>query len=621
MKTVMKGMAKYSYIYGVLIMWVCCTGSYAQWKPAGNRIVTEWAAQVDVSNVLPEYPRPLMERAEWINLNGLWQYAILPSGKAMPKTYDGEILVPFAVESALSGVEKELGENNELWYQRTFSVPSRWKGQRVLLNFGAVDWKTTVWVNETKVGEHCGGFTPFAFDITQALRKGENEVVVRVWDPTDKGKQARGKQVNTPGHIWYTSVSGIWQTVWLEPVPERAIENIRTTPDIDGGKLTVETTVNTPKTNDRIEVKVLDGNKVIASGSALNHTSVEIPMPTDCKLWSPDSPSLYDLEISFYADGKLQDKVKSYTAMRKFSTRRDEKGYMRLQLNNKDIFHFGPLDQGWWPDGLYTAPTDEALCYDIEKTKELGFNMIRKHLKVEPARWYAHCDRLGMIVWQDMPNGDKNQDWQYKQFYYGPEMVRTSESEAIYRKEWKEVMDCLYSYPCIGVWTPFNEAMGQFKSVEIADWTKKYDPTRPVNPASGGNYFPCGDILDLHSYPKPVMFLFDADRVNVIGEFGGIGMALKGHLWNEDRNWGYGDLKGKEEATEEYLKYANRLKELSALGLCGAVYTQTTDVESEINGLMTYDRKVVKMNADALQKVNSEVCRCLDNPLSTKSSR
>ena len=293
---------------------------------------------------------------------------------------------------------------------------------------------------------------------------------------------------------------------------------------------------------------------------------------------------------------------------------------MRLQLNNKDIFQFGPLDQGWWPDGLYTAPTDEALCYDIEKTKELGFNMIRKHLKVEPARWYAHCDRLGMMVWQDMPNGDKNQDWQYKQFYYGPEMVRTSESEAIYRKEWKEVMDCLYSYPCIGVWTPFNEAMGQFKSVEIADWTKKYDPTRPVNPASGGNYFPCGDILDLHSYPEPVMFLFDADRVNVIGEFGGIGMALKGHLWNEDRNWGYGDLKGKEEATEEYLKYANRLKELSALGLCGAVYTQTTDVESEINGLMTYDRKVVKMNADALQKVNSEVCRCLDNPSPAKSS-
>lgn len=611
----MKEKSKYSYIYGVLILLVCCTNSYAQWKPVGNRIVSDWATQIDINNVLSEYPRPLMERTEWMNLNGLWKYAILPSGKAMPQVYDGDILVPFAVESALSGVGKELGENNELWYQRRFSVPSCWKGQRVLLHFGAVDWKTSVWINGIKLGEHCGGYTPFAFDITQALKKGDNEVVVRVWDPTDKGCQPRGKQVSNPGHIWYTPVSGIWQTVWLEPVPEYAIENIRTTPDIDGGKLTVETTVNCHNATDRIEVKVLDGNKVIAFGSALNHASVEIPMPADCKFWTPDSPALYDLEVSFYVNGKLQDKVKSYTAMRKFSTRRDAKGYMRLQLNNKDIFHFGPLDQGWWPDGLYTAPTDEALRHDIQKTKELGFNMIRKHLKVEPARWYAHCDRLGIIVWQDMPNGDKNQDWQYKQFYYGPEMLRTSESEAVYRKEWKEIIDCLYSYPCIGVWTPFNEAMGQFKPVEIAGWTKEYDPMRPVNPASGGNYFPCGDILDLHSYPEPVMFLFDADRVNVVGEFGGIGMALKGHLWNEDRNWGYGDLKGKEEATEQYVKYANRLKELSALGLCGAVYTQTTDVESEINGLMTYDRKIVKMDADALRKVNREVCHCLNNSL------
>ncbi len=613
MKIKMKRTVKYQHIFSIVILLVYSTVSYAQWKPAGDRIMTEWGEQTDVGNVLPEYPRPLMERDEWMNLNGLWQYAILPAGKAVPQNYDGEILVPFAVESALSGVGKELGEANELWYQRKFSVPSRWKGKRVLLNFGAVDWKTTVWVNGIKAGEHCGGFTPFAFDITQTLKKGENEVVVRVWDPTDKGVQARGKQVSKPGHIWYTPVSGIWQTVWLEPVPERAIENIRTTPDIDGGRLTVETTVSSQRATDLIEVKVLDGNKVIASGSALNGTSVEIAMPSDFRLWSPDSPALYDLEISFYADGKLQDRVKSYTAMRKFSTCRDENGYMRMQLNNRDIFHFGPLDQGWWPDGLYTAPSDEALRYDIEKTKELGFNMIRKHLKVEPARWYAYCDRIGMIVWQDMPNGDRNQDWQYRQFYYGPDMVRTTESEATYRKEWKEVMDCLYSYPCIGVWTPFNEAMGQFKPVEIAEWTKAYDPTRPVNPASGGNYFPCGDILDLHSYPEPVMFLFDADRVNVIGEFGGIGMALKGHLWNEDRNWGYGDLKGKEEATAEYLEYANRLEELSALGLCGAVYTQTTDVESEINGLMTYDRKVMKMDAEALRKANSEVCRCLDS--------
>lgn len=611
MKIVMKEMAKYSYIYGVLIMWVCCTGSYAQWKPAGNRIVTEWAAQVDVSNVLPEYPRPLMERTEWVNLNGLWQYAILPSGKAMPKTYDGEILVPFAVESALSGVGKELGENNELWYRRTFSVPSHWKGQRVLLNFGAVDWKTTVWVNGTKLGEHCGGFTPFAFDITQALKKGDNEVVVRVWDPTDKGKQARGKQVSNPGHIWYTPVSGIWQTVWLEPVPERAIENIRTTPDIDGGKLTVETTVNNPKANDRIEVKVLDGNKVIASGSALNHTSVEIPMPADCKLWSPDSPSLYDLEISFYADGKLQDKVKSYTAMRKFSTRRDEKGYMRLQLNNKDIFHFGPLDQGWWPDGLYTAPTDEALLYDVQKTKDFGFNMIRKHIKVEPARWYTHCDRLGIIVWQDMPSGDRNPEWQNRRYFDGTEMKRSAESEAYYRKEWKEIMDCLYSYPCIGTWVPFNEAWGQFKTVEIAEWTKQYDPTRLVNPASGGNHYTCGDMLDLHNYPQPEMYLYDAQRATVLGEYGGIGLVLKDHLWEPNRNWGYVQFNSSKEVTDEYVKYADMLYQMIKRGFSAAVYTQTTDVEVEVNGLMTYDRKVIKLDEKRVKEINTRICNSL----------
>ncbi len=600
------------HLCAALVMLLCSTAANAVWKPAGERIATKWAEQIDVQNVLPEYPRPLMERDEWMNLNGLWDYAIRPAGESTPDSYDGEILVPFAVESSLSGVGKELGEANELWYRRTFSVPSRWKGQRVLLHFGAVDWKATVWVNGNEAGVHTGGYTPFAFDITEYLKKGRNELTVKVWDPTDKGVQARGKQVSKPGHIWYTPVSGIWQTVWMEPVPERSIEAVRTTPDIDRGTLTVETKVSNLGAGSTVEVKVLDGNRTVASASG--NGPLEIRMPEGFRLWSPDSPALYDLEILLYEDGQLKDKVKSYAAMRKYSIRTDEDGYRRMQLNNRDIFHFGPLDQGWWPDGLYTAPTDEALRYDIEKTKELGFNMIRKHLKVEPARWYTHCDRIGMIVWQDMPNGDRNQDWQYRRFYYGPSMVRTPESEATYRKEWKEVMDNLYSYPCIGVWTPFNEAMGQFNPVEIAEWTKEYDPTRPVNPASGGNYFPCGDILDLHSYPEPVMFLFDAECVNVIGEFGGIGMALKGHLWNEDRNWGYGDLKGKEEATSEYLGYAAKLKELSERGLCGAVYTQTTDVESEINGLMTYDRKVVKMDAEALRKANSEVCRCLDKP-------
>lgn len=611
----------------VLVTLFCCIDSSAQWKPAGDRIKTVWAEQIDVRNVLPEYPRPQMERSEWMNLNGLWQYAILPAGETGPESFDGEILVPFAVESSLSGVGRHPGEENELWYRRTFRLPAKWKGQRVLLHFGAVDWKATVMVNGVEVGEHCGGYTPFCFDITSSLRKGENEVTVKVWDPTDKGFQARGKQVSNPGHIWYSPVSGIWQTVWMEPVPQLHIENVRLTPDIDRGILCVQVSTDgsgkTPgkEKTGRIEVKVLDNGTEAASAGVCvtdcdskgEYTSIEVSMPEGFKLWSPDSPALYDLEIALYSDGKLQDKVNSYAAMRKFSTKKDENGYMRMQLNNKDIFHYGLLDQGWWPDGLYTAPSDEALRWDIEKTKELGFNTIRKHLKVEPARWYAHCDRLGMIVWQDMPNGDENREWNYRRFYYGPEMTRVPESEEIYRKEWKEVMDYLYSYPCIGVWIPFNEAMGQFKPVEIAGWTKEYDPTRSVNAASGGNYFPCGDILDLHSYPEPIMFLYDSEVANVIGEFGGIGMALQGHLWNEDRNWGYGDLKSRDEATEQFLQYARKLIELAGTGLCGAIYTQTTDVESEINGLITYDRRVVKMDAGSLRQINSAVSHCLDD--------
>ena len=362
---------------------------FAQWKPVGGRIMTEWAAKIDVENVLPEYPRPIMERADWINLNGLWNYAISPVGQAMPQSYDGRILVPFAVESSLSGVGKSLGEKNELWYQRQFSVPSKWKGHRILLHFGAVDWKADVWVNKVKVGQHTGGFTPFSFDITPALLNGENELIVKVWDPTDKGPQPRGKQVSKPGGIWYTPVSGIWQTVWLEPVPIRSIGNIKTTPDIDRNKLTVEVMTDHQMLSDKLEVKVLEGKQLVAVGSSVNGIPVEIAMPSDVKWWSPDSPFLYDMEICLYSENKLIDKVKSYTAMRKYSTKRDKNGIVRLQLNNKDLFQFGLLDQGWWPDGLYTAPSDEALVYDIQKTKDFGYNMIRKHIKVEPCLLYT----------------------------------------------------------------------------------------------------------------------------------------------------------------------------------------------------------------------------------------
>ena len=585
----------------------------AQWKPAGDRLKTRWASQIDVDNVLPEYPRPIMERSQWENLNGLWDYAILPVGKQTPTSFDGKILVPFAVESSLSGVQKRLGSENELWYQREFTVPSNWKNNRILLHFGAVDWKADVWVNDVKVGQHTGGYVPFSFDVTPALKSGANKMIVKVWDGTDQGYQPRGKQVNNPHGIWYTPVSGIWQTVWMEPVPEKYIENVKITPDIDKNIINVEAFINQPASSDRIEVKVMEGSRVVATGQSINNQPVEVSMPTNPRLWSPNDPFLYDLEVTVFNGSKQLDKVKSYTAMRKYSTKRDDKGIVRLQLNNKDLFQFGPLDQGWWPDGLYTAPSDEALRYDVVKTKDFGFNMIRKHVKVEPARWYMHCDRLGIIVWQDMPNGDRSPEWQMREYFTGAERLRSPESEANYRKEWKEIMDYLYSYPSIGVWVPFNEAWGQFKTQEIVEWTKQYDPSRLVNPASGGNHYHLGDMLDLHNYPQPEMYLYDGQRATVLGEYGGIGWANKEHLWEPDRNWGYVQFNSSNEVTNEYIKYAEQLKQMIRQGFSAAVYTQTTDVEVEVNGLMTYDRAVVKIDEGRVRKVNQEICNILND--------
>lgn len=589
------------------------TNIRAQWKPVGNRIVTPWTEKVDVTSVLPEYPRPIMERNEWKNLNGLWEYAITDVGKSCPKRFDGQILVPFAVESALSGVGKAVGKEKELWYCRTFNIPSSWKNKKILLHFGAVDWKADVWVNGIKVGNHTGGFTPFSFDITAALvAKGDNQLMVKVWDPTDDGYQPRGKQVKNPGGIYYTPVTGIWQTVWLEPVSEKYIEKLRITPDIDKHLLTVEVDRNVVSDEDLIEVKVYDESKLIATARSINREPLVVSMPQDSKLWSPDSPFLYTLKISLKNGDKVLDRVDSYAAMRKYSVGRDAAGIVRLRLNNQPLFQFGPLDQGWWPDGLYTAPTDEALKYDIQKTKDMGFNMIRKHVKVEPARWYAYCDKLGIIVWQDMPNGDRGQQWQNRSYYEGPEMYRSSESEACYRKEWKEIIDYLYSYPCISTWVPFNEAWGQFKTVEIAEWTKRYDPTRLVNPASGGNHFTCGDMLDLHNYPTPDLYLYDAQRATVLGEYGGIGLIIKGHLWEPDRNWGYIQFNSSKEATDEYLKYADQLYDLIFKGFSAAVYTQTTDVEVEVNGLITYDRRVIKLDEKRVNEINSRICKSLN---------
>jgi len=592
-----------------LLVWLPTT---AQWQPAGNKIKTEWANKVDPNNVLAEYPRPIMERDEWQNLNGLWNYAIKDKGTVAPDKFDGKILVPFAVESSLSGVMKEVGSSKEVWYNTTFSVPENWNGKDLLLHFGAVDWKAEIWLNDVKIGSHTGGFTPFSFNITPFLSKSDQKLTVKVWDPTSDGPQPRGKQVKNPEGIYYTPVTGIWQTVWLEPIAKKSIYNIKTVPDIDGGVVKINAGITSTTYGDVIEVTVFDNGKAFSTTKAVVGETLEIPVP-NAKLWSPESPFLYQTAIKLLSNGKVTDEVKSYFAMRKVSMKRDNNGIIRMQLNNKDYFQFGPLDQGWWPDGLYTAPTDEALKYDIIKTKELGFNMIRKHVKVEPARWYTHCDQLGILVWQDMPSGDKDTNWQMKNYFNGSEFIRTAESEAIYRKEWKDIMDYLYSYPSIVVWVPFNEAWGQFKTEEIAAWTKAYDPSRLVNPASGGNHYRTGDMLDLHHYPGPKMYLYDAERATVLGEYGGIGLPIDGHLWKSDKNWGYIQFKNSEETTAEYIKYANELKKMVKVGFSAAVYTQTTDVEGEVNGFMTYDRKVDKLNIPAVKKVNREVINVIQN--------
>ncbi len=583
----------------------------AQYAPAGDKIKTRWAAEVAPENTLPEYPRPMMVRQDWKNLNGLWQYAITAKGEKAPKTYEGDILVPFCIESSLSGVQKEVGPDKALWYQKTFAVPSNWKNGRVLLHFGAVDWMTDVWINDIKVGSHTGGYTPFTFDITQALQGKQNSMVVRVWDPTNDSYIPHGKQVLKPRGIFYTAVTGIWQTVWLEYVPEDYIQNIVTTPDFDKASVSVDVDFTNPTKNDLYQVEVSYEGQLVAVGKSINGQPVEVNMPEDFLRWTPDHPFLYDMKVKVLRKGKVVDAVDSYFAMRSFGTQRDESGIVRLTLNGLPIFHFGPLDQGWWPDGLYTAPTDEALAYDVQKTKDLGFNMIRKHVKVEPARWYYHCDRIGIIVWQDMPSGGRGPEWQTTQYYQGPESLRSLESEECYKKEWAEIINSLKSEPCIGVWVPFNESWGQFKTPEIVEMTKKLDPTRLVNPASGGNFYQCGDILDLHHYPDPKMVLYDPTRATVLGEYGGIGRKVEGHTWVKDQGWGYVEFDTEEKVTDTYVEYANKLYQMAFQGFSAAVYTQTTDCETELNGLMTYDRAVVKLDEKRLLQINRKISHAL----------
>lgn len=581
-----------------------------EWKPAKGRLMTRWAKDVSPEKVLPEYPRPQMVRKEWTNLNGLWQYAVRPVEQTKPDTkWDGQILVPFAIESALSGVMKTVKSDERLWYRRTFERPKMQKDGRLLLHFGAVDWEATVYVNGKEVGSHRGGYTPFSFDITDALKAdGEQELVVAVWDPTDKSFQPRGKQIGNPHGIWYTAVTGIWQTVWLEPVPKTYIKGLKIIPDIENETASVHVEIEGDlptswqlSSESRLSLK---GEKSLY-GVAHGARNVATLSPIATELWSPDEPCLYELKVKLKdldsREGGAIDEISTYFAQRKIEFKKDSAGVNRLFLNNKPLFQYGPLDQGWWPDGLYTAPTDEALAYDIEITKKLGMNMCRKHVKVEPARWYYHCDRLGLMVWQDMPSGDR---------YISPndpDITRSAESEANYRREWQEIMDTCRNYPCIVAWVPFNEGWGQFKTNEILDWTKKHDPTRLVDGPSGWSDRGGGDMHDMHMYPGPGMFPLSDKRASVLGEFGGLGLPVKGHLWQDRDNWGYRTYQSKEELATQYERLIRKLRPLIGNGLAAAIYTQTTDVEGEVNGLMTYDREVIKFDVERMAELHKKL--------------
>ncbi len=566
----------------------------ADWGPVESPLSSRWAKDVSPSNTLSEYPRPQLVRDRWVNLNGLWDYAITGIDDTRPVEWNGEILVPFAIESSLSGVGKSVQPDQTLWYHRQFETPQLNAGERLLLHFGAVDWETTVWINGQRVGEHRGCFDPFSFDITDALTKGDSQqITIRVWDPTDTGDQPRGKQVLKPGGIFYTAVTGIWQTVWLEPVPAAHIRSLKVIPDIDNSSVSVTVDASA---RDRVTIEVRDGDKTVVSARGSAGETITLPIP-DAKLWSPDSPHLYDLEV----DLESGDDVSSYFGMRKIAVGRDDDGFLRMFLNNKPLFQYGPLDQGWWPDGLYTAPTDEALKFDVEVTRELGFNMARKHTKVEPARWYYWADKLGLLVWQDMPTfmaSGQNHHVRPKQ---ENDANLAAQTRMQFHTELRAMIDGLHNHPSIVAWVPFNEGWGQHRTNEVLQWTKQYDPTRLVDGPSGWEDRGWGDLKDMHNYPGPGMFPAMDDRVSVLGEFGGLGLPLEGHLWQADRNWGYRTLKTREELAAGYERLVTQLHRLIGKGLAAAVYTQTTDVEIEVNGLLSYDRQIVKIDPQQLK--------------------
>lgn len=569
---------------------------------------TPWTqAALESETPLPEYPRPQMARDQWMNLNGMWEYM---GGENTPDPVSAtaapaftskteKIRVPYPPESELSGIARK-GENR-MWYKRTFTIPDDWKGKKVLLNFGAVDRLASVFVNGKKAGSHTGGYDAFSIDITDYLKPGENTLVVGAYDPND-GKAPCGK--NGP-HGDYVFTSGIWQTVWLEPVGKEHISDIRLVPDLKNNRLEIVANSGNPQL--KITAIADDGTREIAKKDGASDAPLYLPVANP-RLWSPDDPFLYNLTLQLKdKKGNIVDEVSSYFGMRSLELGKVD-GTTRPLLNGEFVFNIGLLDQGYWPDGAFTAPTDEALLYDIELAKRAGFNVIRKHIKVEPQRWYYHCDRLGLMVWQDMPN------------LWEPDGQDSTAVRQQFRDELKVMIDQHKNSPSIVMWVPFNENWGTFDATEITDWVKNYDPTRLVNGLSGYNYAPGyrkaygdpgnGDFVDLHHYgriepnavPRP-----DDKRAASLGEFGGKGLFVRGHMWPV-RNDAYEMMINKDQLTDTYVMMLNELEQMVRyFGLSTGIYTQTTDVEHEINGLVTYDRKVEKMDLDKVRQINQAV--------------
>ena len=582
---------------------------------------TRWSEEAMCDLPLPEYPRPQMVREEnWLNLNGMYDFAVTDDKAEWCDSYEEKIRVPFAVESCLSGICRRVSAKDRLWYRKSFTLPESFKDKRTLLHFGAVDWECKVYLNKKQVGSHIGGYCPFTIDITDALTEGENELVVWVYDPTDEAWQNRGKQASYSHGFWYTSTSGIWQTVWLEAVSMDYISAYKLTPDIDRAVLEFETTVIG---EGELKIKVLDGDKVVTEKAISAKDEIEIP---DMKLWSPENPFLYDFVLELSKNGEVTDSIKGYFGMRKYSIG-EYGGYKRLFLNNEPYFQRGLLDQGYWSDGQLTPPTDEAMVYDIVKMKELGFNMLRKHIKVEPARWYYYCDKYGMLVWQDMISGGQ----ELNTFYVGVipnihsflnPMLYLSKKDNNYKlqqreklewrqqfeEEYEEMIDCLYNVPSICCWVPFNEAWGQFDAKRIGEWTKKKDPSRFCDHASGWYDQKGPDFRSIHKYIMPVILPKYDNRPIVLSEFGGYSSKIEGHVWNWEKSFGYQMYADKDKLTEAYRKlHEKQIIPNIKNGLSATVYTQVSDVEFEVNGMLTYDREIVKLHEDVVKEINEKL--------------